>query len=873
MTDALMKQVALYETEYRQNYALMADILEMIFKSETKKMGLVALVGVRTKETTSFAEKAFLKMEKYRGNPLAMMTDLCGGRVIVESKDKIKPVVDFIRKNFEIDEKNSEDKAKTIKAQEFGYQSVHFIVSFRKKVQYPGVEAIPKQFFARREATEAISGGAPAGPIYKAEIQVRTLLQHAWAQLVHDNLYKTEMKKKPRLLEREAARVAALLEDADYSFVRLLEQVDFYRSCYGAYRKPEEIKKEIELLDAVRQHDKEKSEKLAHKLARLFVVSEEWGRVKEALLPFGDSGTAAVHRDLGWALWKLGDKVEGRGHLERSTELDNRDADSWCTLGDTYREERDQRQALTCYENAFNAAPDYPRALRSYIECEINENKNFSFLTLLRPNLEAAIRSSQQRAECDMHLPWAYYDIGLFHLLAGETQKSLISIAKGVQLSVTETPLRETVRILTEMQHAALAKHDDRFAKPLQCVRWLLLVAMVAKANALAGQGKDPAKALTAVTDYLEHGDKILDGRRSLATPRDEADPPLFDPARPIVIVAGGCDMAEQEKINDYRPLIHNSFFGWSGDIISGGTTAGIAGIIGDLPNQDGHICKLAYLPDSLPRKDSQHPDYKIIRATGHKDDYSLLDPIQMWIDLLSSGIEPDSVRLLGINGGDIAAFEFRLALTLGAKVGILHNSGREASLIAVDPDWLESPGLLLLPNDQETITAFIQPAPASAMIDNTARITMARHGHEEYRRNQQNRFLRQHPTSVPWEELDETFVNANLAQVDHIEMKIRRINLAIRQVKGRPPHLYEFSKDQLSVLARMEHGRWNVERMLDGWQYGPIRDDDKKIHDCLVDWEKLDPKVQGYDFDAIRNMPGQLAEVEYEIYDPSLDA
>ncbi len=122
-------QVARYN---RDDYQEIASLLTEILSAMTKALGIPALITARAKEILSFATKALRKRDRYGGQPVDMITDLCGGRVIVESKDKIKPIGDFIREYFEIDEVNSEDKAETIKAHEFGYQSVHFIVSFRR---------------------------------------------------------------------------------------------------------------------------------------------------------------------------------------------------------------------------------------------------------------------------------------------------------------------------------------------------------------------------------------------------------------------------------------------------------------------------------------------------------------------------------------------------------------------------------------------------------------------------------------------------------------------------------------------------------------------------------------------------------------------
>lgn len=71
---------------------------------------------------------------------------------------------------------------------------------------------------------------------------------------------------------------------------------------------------------------------------------------------------------------------------------------------------------------------------------------------------------------------------------------------------------------------------------------------------------------------------------------------------------------------------------------------------IGDEPDEKNyHICDVEY-------------------TTG---DYSPMGPIQTWADLLLAGVDPSSVRLLGINGGKLCGFEFRLAMAMGSAVGL----------------------------------------------------------------------------------------------------------------------------------------------------------------------------------------------------------
>ena len=128
---------------------------------------------------------------------------------------------------------NSEDAVQRLKVAEFGYLSVHYVVSFKPGVTFDGLD-IPQELLKWREAADVKKLGLAPGPIYKAEIQVRTLLQHTWGTLVHDNLYKSEFKVLKHM-ERIANRTAAILEESYNSFLRLLEGVDFYKTYYGAY--------------------------------------------------------------------------------------------------------------------------------------------------------------------------------------------------------------------------------------------------------------------------------------------------------------------------------------------------------------------------------------------------------------------------------------------------------------------------------------------------------------------------------------------------------------------------------------------------------------------------------------------------------------
>ena len=161
----------------------------------------------RTKSVNSLKNKIYKKnIQNKKYKSLENITDLSGVRVIVFFKDDINKVVKLLEKEFKIlkDENVDIDLNIIKKPKEFGYQSQHRIISInhnRSNIQEY------KRFYNM-----------------KCEIQIRTILQHAWAEIEHDIGYKSEIKEcdKDRIeLTRIFSQNAALLEIADDNFVKI----------------------------------------------------------------------------------------------------------------------------------------------------------------------------------------------------------------------------------------------------------------------------------------------------------------------------------------------------------------------------------------------------------------------------------------------------------------------------------------------------------------------------------------------------------------------------------------------------------------------------------------------------------------------------
>jgi hypothetical protein len=116
-------------------------------------------------------------------------------------------------------------------------------------------------------------------------------------------------------------------------------------------------------------------------------------------------------------------------------------------------------------------------------------------------------------------------------------------------------------------------------------------------------------------------------------------------------------------------------------------------------------------------------------------------------------------------------------------------------------------------------------------------------------------------PAIRPWESLAETYRQANRSNADHIPVKLRAVGRVAAAAGGASDPADAFTTDEVEIMARMEHARWNADRWLDGWRYGPKRLNPEKIHDNLVPWEALTAAVQEYDRTSVRKIAAMLAQ------------
>ena len=311
----------------------------------------------------------------------------------------------------------------------------------------------------------------------------------------------------------------------------------------------------------------------------------------------------------------------------------------------------------------------------------------------------------------------------------------------------------------------------------------------------------------------------------------------LADAAR-VTIFGGAADAMTAQSRRELEPLLETALAAYDGMILAGEPSEGLPGLVSRI---------------------ARHHDLQLIGyPPPGGGEFSPLEPLAMWTDILRAGCAARNVALVACPGGPLTLQEVSLARALGARVGWLDPAG-EAPQALDDLLPLGAAGVIELPPDAMTIRAFLAPTTLSE----PPREAVARYFHNDYRRRQRQRKSFGDPALARWEELPPALRASNLAQADDIPNKLALIGKRL----ARGGDLLGLSPEQVERLAEVEHGRWNFERLAAGWRAGP-RQVGRSTSPDLIPWTELPHDVREYDREAVRNIAPALADAGWGVVD-----
>ena len=240
------------EARYSQTSAIYETYLHGISEKLRKLLcdsGVKFTEKQRLKSFESLFSKVLRKARELNGgmdrSRSVLVADLIGIRVVCPFLQDTLRVEEVVRQNFEVVER--ERKGEDYSPREFGYESTHLIIKLEGPTEVEGL--IQEDVLC--------------------EIQIRTILQDAWAEVEHELMYKAEFTPFDEPLRRKLAAVNANLSLSDIIFQEIR---DYQR------RLQEELKKRRKSF-----------------LQKLQTESEELLGTEEAKSPVIDQSPAASH--------------------------------------------------------------------------------------------------------------------------------------------------------------------------------------------------------------------------------------------------------------------------------------------------------------------------------------------------------------------------------------------------------------------------------------------------------------------------------------------------------------------------------------------------------------------------------------------------
>ncbi len=237
------KLLSQYEKNYKK-YNKVLTILTRKIETLLANSSSNAQVKGRIKSFEAFYRKLLARCQKHSiESPFDYITDIIGMRIVVPFLEDLKNVERHMVNNFEIVE--TEYKSRELNIREFGYDSIHLLIN------------LPSDTAKKARFNDDI----------KIEIQLRTILQDAWAEVEHELIYKTSIDKVENTLRRKMIAINATLSLADLTFQEIRDyQKKRYREVQERHRK---------LMEKVSTIPEKKDKKSIIELAKVYDSQNE----------------------------------------------------------------------------------------------------------------------------------------------------------------------------------------------------------------------------------------------------------------------------------------------------------------------------------------------------------------------------------------------------------------------------------------------------------------------------------------------------------------------------------------------------------------------------------------------------------------------
>ncbi|HLZ19220.1 MAG TPA: tetratricopeptide repeat protein [Smithellaceae bacterium] len=263
---------------YEELYPVYDEILNSVCREVRNILethGRFPTIKYRIKRFDAYFDKLLKMSRRDQVGPVAAITDILGLRIICPFLEDLEVIENLIKSHFHVVELDHKSSRHT--AGEFGYDSIHFLIRI-------------DPVYRRQELPYTSD---------VCEVQLRTILQDAWAEVEHELIYKTDITLPIESVRRKLAALNATLTLSDLIFQELRD-----------YQKD------------IREQDRKRRQSLEAKLAAAPNIDRDMGMPPEKDQPAIDSaidwivGEANLEKALLAAL-----EAHSGGQLENAVEI------------------------------------------------------------------------------------------------------------------------------------------------------------------------------------------------------------------------------------------------------------------------------------------------------------------------------------------------------------------------------------------------------------------------------------------------------------------------------------------------------------------------------------------------------------------------
>ena len=827
-------------------YCIVSEFLNLLLQ---KCFPHAQSVEARTKSRSSIAGKVLTKFAHISdaAQIYQELTDLAGGRVIFLRQSEVDDAEQKIRNSFPVDDRNSQDTANRLNIKEFGYLSKHYIIAIdwhflqrHDDILTKAAELYLCKYDCGQEDTASLKAkienffSSRSDKMIFAELQIRSCLQHVWAELEHDQIYKGN-RNVPAELQRSWHALAAILEHADQGIEQVLSQLQRQRD-NTPYYIAEELQNKIQKLEIITKIQLDDDSMPAEK--------------KRKYLQQYKNELSALYRINSKPDPELLNEIDKAADLEKTqqetSELLKKDLTDPKLLLEYFRHSG---------EDSCNSA-----------------QKTENILTVINYIYGSGVCRCEEMIKTSSELPWAFAGKALFKLLLLEkheeerTSENIYDIYDSILRLIDLCNARSIANLDKERLVATNDSYTalENLLSAVKKISWQFLN--------ISADGQAPV--LTNVEQLLELG--------IYAHPRQNAPIVLLE--SPQVIIAGGCGSLEKNQVLQDFKTYFDGYVANAGfnkiTFCTGGGRSGICSL--DFGSGKNEVIRFGIKSDKDDECDFKSP----------YSEHSLYEALMIWQHFKQKKYKFDQIALVGFGLGQISGFECRIALAFGARVTVIgHRSflSNKQTFRGI-PHWSDHPSLVSLPLIKGT-----SPKNRSIEKDSNVCKFVRTHGFPEpvmlrtfmlfmpffaeaYSSNDEVvkliHRIKQVLTSVkPKDETDpvkrcsayhrklfflELYKDANggtpAAPV------LEGIPEEISDLKTLLKNLYNDLDNNTPIdykFGEREHARWYIERWLQGTRYGDNKIDknvprEQRTNPCMAAWFDLNDDIIKQDTDFL---------------------